>query len=353
MCNKIKAGIIGFGYMGNYHYRKSISVGSFDIKAVYDNSKEALENGKKEGFVTYENIEEFLKDEEISLVFICTPNDTHAYYSKLCLNAGKNVMVEKPVTMNEDELKDVIKCANKNAKIFTVHQNRRWNEDFKSVEQVVKSNKIGNITNIESKVFGQKGVCYGWRAEPEKGGGMLYDWGIHLVDQALQLFKDEKVVRVYSRLQSVLSPSVDDNDELHITFESGTCFKIYVATFALQHQPRWLVFGDKGTMVLNDFDSTNGDIKVIKGDVSGFDSVFGKAVIGPSRTMAPLQPENIENVPLPEIKTDDNEYHRNLIESVKGNEKVYVSHKDMLRSMQIIMTAFESSNKNIVIETNI
>ena len=353
MCNKIKAGIIGFGYMGNYHYKKSISVGSFEIKAIYDNSKEAIENAKEEGIIAYENVETFLNDEEIKLVFICTPNDTHDYYSKLCLNAGKNVMVEKPVAMNENELKGIIKCANENDKIFTVHQNRRWNEDFKSVEQVVHSNKLGNITNIESKVFGQKGVCYGWGAEPEKGGGMLYDWGIHLVDQALHLFKGVKVVQIYARLQSVLTPLVDDNDEIHITFESGTCFKIYIATFALQHQPRWLIFGDKGTMILNDFNSTNGNIKVIKGDISGFDSVFGKAVIGPSRTMAPLMPENIEDITLPEIITQENEYHRNLIEAVRGNEKVYVSHEDMLRSMQVIMSAFESSTRNILIPTNI
>lgn len=350
---KVQTAIIGFGYMGVYHYNKAKETGIYEITSAFDISSEALKKAEDEGINAVEDVNEILQDQNIEFVIICTPNDTHAYYSKLALNSGKHVLVEKPVTMNEVELEEVIDCALKNERIFTVHQNRRWDEDYLAVKNIVGSGQIGEITSIESKVFGQKGVCYGWRAEPEYGGGMLYDWGIHLIDQALQMFSNEKVISVYARLQSILTPKVDDNIEIHLMFESGLIYKIYIGTFALQEQPRWMVFGDRGTMALKEFNAQNGSAKRIKGDVEGFDSVFGKKIIGPSRTMAPLRPENIEIIDLPNIEPYSNEYHKNLIAAIKGDENPLVTNTDMKRAMKIVMTAFESSDKKQVIKITI
>ena len=300
----------------------------------------------------YDQLQDFLNRSDISLVFVCTPNNVHAELSIACLNAGKHVMCEKPVTMNSEELERVIAAAEKNGRIFTVHQNRRWDVDYRMVKQVVDAKTIGHITSIQSRVYGQRGVCFGWRADPVAGGGMLYDWGIHLIDQFLCMFPENKVKSVYARLQSILTPAVDDSFELQLLFDNGVCAKVQVGTFCLQDLPRWFVYGDRGTLKIDDFSGKTGGMARIRGQVQGFDSVFGKN-LGPSRTMAPLKPEYLETLELPQVEAEPYEYHRNLAAAVRGEEAPYVSFRDMRRDMKIVDLAFESSRKNEVIKTDI
>ena len=349
---KVKAGIIGFRDMGHFHLKKSREQGDIEVIAAYDINPEKLADAKAEGLAAYERLEDFLALPEMQLVFICTPNDVHASLSIACLNAGKCVMCEKPVTMNTAELDQVIAAAEKNHKVFVVHQNRRWDIDYLMVKNAVDSGVIGNITSIQSRVYGQRGVCFGWRADPKAGGGMLYDWGIHLIDQFLCMFPGHKVKSVYARLQSILTPAVDDSFELQMIFDHGVCAKVQVGTFCLQELPRWFVYGDRGTLKIDDFSGKSGGMARIKGQVQGFDSVFGKN-LGPSRTMAPLKPEYLETLDLPTAETDPYEYHRNLAAAVRGEEAPYVSFEDMRRDMQIVDLAFESSRLNEVIKTDI
>lgn len=349
---QVTAGIIGFGYMGHFHLKKSREQGDISVVAAYDINSEKLADAQENGLKAYTQLDAFLADPQINLVFVCTPNDVHAELAIACLNAGKNVMCEKPVTMNSAELEQVIAAAERNGRIFTVHQNRRWDIDYLMVKNAVDSGVIGHITSIQSRVYGQRGVCFGWRADPKAGGGMLYDWGIHLIDQFLGMFKGHKVTSVYARLQSILTPAVDDSFELQMIFDHGVCAKIQVGTFCLQDLPRWFVYGDRGTLKIDDFSGKTGGMARIKGQVQGFDSVFGKN-LGPSRTMAPLKPEYLETLALPEAETDPYEYHRNLAAAVRGEEKPYVSHADMRRDMQIVDLAFESSRRNEVLKVEV
>ena len=348
----VKAGIVGFGYMGHFHLRKSREMG-IEVVAVYNTPSEKLEEARAEGLTAYDDLDAFLADDRFSLVYNCTPNDVHASLTIACLDAGKHVMCEKPVTMNSAELESCISAAERNRRIFTVHQNRRWDVDYLAVKEAVDSGEIGKATTMISRVYGQRGVCFGWRADPARGGGMLYDWGIHLIDQYLCMFPGHKVVSVYARLQSILTPAVDDSFELQMQFDNETCAVVQVGTFSLQNLPRWFVYGDRGTMRLEDFTGKRGGMARIRERVSGFDSVFGKHHIGPSRTMAPLQPEYLEQLELPIVESDPMEYHRNLIAACEGTEAPYVSFEDMRRAMKIVDLAFESSRINQVIKTDI
>ena len=353
----VKAGIIGYGYMGNYHIRKCNDRDDIQVVSVYNIHPEKCNNIKEvypnNHIRCYSTLQEFLNDKETELVFICTPNNFHKELSIASLKAGKNVMSEKPVTLNLQELNDIIDVAIRENKIFTVHQNRRWDPDFLVAKEVINSGKIGQITNIVSCVHGQRGVCFGWRADPKAGGGMLYDWGIHLIDQILQFFPENRVLNVYSRMLSVLTPAVDDYFDLKITFDNNVCATIVVTTFSLQERPRWFIYGDRGTLKLDDFSGKKGGAARIRRDIAGFDSVFSKAPMGPSRTMSPLQPEYIEKISLPVVEENFHEYHRNLAEAVKGYEKPYVSYKDMRRTMAIVDNAFISAKNSKVMNVNI
>lgn len=353
----IKAGVIGYGYMGNYHIRKCSERDDIEVVAVHDICPEKFcdidEKYPDSNIRSYTVLRDFLADEEIELVFICTPNNSHRNLSIACLRAGKNVMCEKPVALNLQELDEILQVAEEEHKVFTAHQNRRWDSDFLVVKDVIGSGEIGRVTNLISCVHGQRGVCFGWRADPKAGGGMLYDWGIHLIDQILQLFPNNKVASVYARMLSVLTPAVDDYFELKMIFDNKMCASILVTTFSLQDRPRWFVYGDRGTLKLDDFSGKRGGAAKIREGITGFNSVFTKAPMGPTRTMSPLQPEFIEEIPLPVVQGNPHEYHRNLAEACRGSEKQYVTHQDMRRAMMIIDYAFESSERNEVIKAEI
>lgn len=348
----LKVGIIGFGYMGNFHYEKVSHFDDIEVTCAFDNNDEKLKDAVEKGLKVYRTLDEFLA-EEIDLAVITAPNQWHEKYAVAAMKAGKNVLCEKPATMSVEELEHIISISEETGKFFTVHQQRRFDPDYRVVKDVVKSGVIGKITTIESRVLGERGVCFGWRADPESGGGMLYDWGVHLIDQILQLYPEEKVKSIYARVLSVLTPAVDDLFDITLNLSNGVCAKINVGTFALQKLPRWFVFGDRGTLKLEDFSGVEGGVARIKGDVQGFESVVGQKNLGPSRTMAPLKPEYLEKIDLPKEENMTLEYWRNIVEVLKGNETPYVTTGQILRQMKIVEAAFKSAEKNEVIKVTI
>lgn len=349
--NIVLAGIIGFGYMGHFHLNRSRSVEGIKVIGAFDVDNKKMEDAKKEGLKVYSSSAELLKENDLDLVIICTPNDVHYQYAIEALEAGKNVLCEKPATMTVEEMEQINVCAKKNNKIFTTHQNRRWDNDFKVVKEVIREKLIGEPTTVISRTFGQRGVCFGWRAEQSKGGGMLYDWGIHLFDQLLQLFSDNKVIGVYARLRSILTPEVDDYFEVELEFDNECVAHVSVGTFALQDVPRWYIFGDRGTLKLDDFSGEKGGLARIKGDVTGFERVKSNIVLGPSRTMAPLAIENLEKLELPKVKDTPYEFYENLIRAIKGETEQYVKLDEILRDMKVVEVAFQSSREKRKIET--
>lgn len=289
--------------------------------------------------------------EDIDLVIIATPNQWHKKYAIAAMKAGKNVVIEKPVVMNVAEMEELIKCQKETGKLCTVHQQRRHDSDYQVLKEIISSGKIGNITTIESTVAGERGVCFGWRADPESGGGMLYDWGVHLIDQILQLFEGQRVQYVNARLMSILTPAVDDYVDLILGFDKGVEAKIKITTFALEKIPRWYVYGDRGTLKLQDFSGIIGSAKRIKKEVAGFDSVLGKQDLGPSRTMAPLAPESVENIELSLPKDETFCYWENLLTALEKKVEPEVKLGEILRVMQVVETAFKSSKEKQIFKT--
>lgn len=345
-------GIVGYGYMGNFHCKKVNETDGLKLRAVFDIDEKKTEEMELKDINIYKNMEDMCTDSAIDLIIICTPNDSHAQLAIKALEHGKHVLCEKPAAMSAAELDEIINKAEKYGKLFTVHQNRRWDKDYQTVREVLAGELIGQPVTIISQTFGQRGVCFGWRADPEKGGGMLYDWGIHLIDQLLLLFPERKVKSVYARLRSILTPAVDDYFEAELEFDNETVAHISVGTFALQDLPRWFIFGDKGTLRLDDFTGTAGGVSRIKEGVKDFQRVTKNQALGPSRTMAHLEKENLENIPLPSVEGINN-FYQNLLAALNKEESEIVTYDEMRRDMQVLEAVFESSAKSQKIVTDI
>jgi scyllo-inositol 2-dehydrogenase (NADP+) len=334
--------IIGFGGMGNWHAENvSSRIEDIKVKGVYDIQKEAETKALEAGLMIYQSVEELLMDEEIDLVTIATPNDSHKDYIIKCLKAGKNVICEKPVTMNVEELEEILELSSKSEKVFSIHQNRRWDKDFVIIKKILKEGSIGTPYFIESRVQGSRGAMHGWRGHKINGGGMVLDWGVHLLDQFLNLL-DSPVVSVNAHLFNLYSDDVEDNIKIFLRFENGVSTLCEMSTNCFIHNPRWHVSCTDGTVSIEDW-SCKGKIVKLKEDSEltwSDDIVYTEA--GPTRTMAPRPSYTTEVMVLPEVHTDWSDYYKNIVNVIEKKEELIVKPEQALRVMKVIEKVFES-----------
>jgi predicted dehydrogenase len=335
-------GIIGYGGMGGWHHHNidvKKRVPGLTVTAAYDTDPERLKAAAEYGLAVHESAESLLRG-DIDIVLVATPNQFHKPLSVAAFEAGKHVVCEKPVTMTVRDFDDMCAAARKANRFFCVHQNRRWDRDYLTVKKVIADGAIGKPYAIESRVQGGKGVMHGWRAFPEAGGGMVLDWGPHLIDQMLQLVP-EAVVRVDCHLHHVKIPQVDDYFKLMLRFEGGLSAQIEVGIYHYIKHPRWLVCGDGGDLTIEDW-SCGGKIMRMKNDDKMWDDTIAHTAAGPTRTMAPVVKEVLEELPLPEVETDWGEFYKNVIACIEGREEQIIKLPESRRVMRVIEAAFES-----------
>ena len=332
--------IIGFGGMGGWHCENiRARLPQLTVKGIYDVRPEPGEKARGLGLHVYASLDEVLADPDITLVTVATPNNFHKDIVIRALRAGKNVVCEKPVTLCAADLEQMIAVADETGKLFSIHQNRRWDKDYRTVKKVLDDGSIGRPYFIESRVDGSRGSMEGWRGHKLNGGGMLLDWGVHLIDQVMDMIHSP-VVEVGAHLQSVFSSEVDDNIKVMLRFEDKTSALLEMTTNCFISRPRWHVSCANGTMLVEDW-AANGKIIQLSTDQAmtwADDIVYTEA--GPTRTMAPRPPETTRQLPLPEVEVDWSDYYRNILDVLDGKAELIVKPQQALRVMKVIDAAF-------------
>ncbi len=294
-----------------------------------------------------------LLDNEIDIVLVATTNEFHKELAIDALRAGKHVLCEKPATMNSTELEEIITVANECGRVFTVDQNRRYNRDFISMWRTIESGVIGKPYVIESRVEGSRGMPAGWRTKKAQGGGMMFDWGVHLIDQIMYMVK-EKVVSVYCKMYHIHYPEVDDNFHLTMTFESGLTAHIEISTNNFINHPRFYVLGTDGTMIITEWDGTGKVVKKLSDD-NQWGAEIKTVKAGPTKTMAPRDPSTVKVIELaePEGVADNlDPVYEQLINAIEGAD-LMIKPEETLRVMKVMEAAFKSAETNDCIKTNI
>lgn len=337
--------------MGGWHAERIQSMPDFELAAVYDINPEKIKKARENGFKGYDTLQEILSDKSIPTVLLAVPNNFHKELSIKAMEAGKNVICEKPVMMNSADLKDVIEVSKKTGRLFSVHQNRRWDKDFLIVKKVIEDGTIGKPFYIESRVQGSKGIPGDWRCVKEAGGGMLLDWGVHLIDQILFLVHSP-VREVYAHMLSVKFEGVDDNFKLLLRFENGLSVLVEVDTYTFINLPRWHVSGDSGTLQIDDFSCAG---KIVKANTveMKWDEGIVYTVAGPTRTMAPRPKESIEELELPQVECDARDYYRNFRDTDCNGAELAVKPEEAMRVMRVIDAVFESAEQGKSISVHI
>ena len=260
---KYKLGIIGYGTMGSWHAANVRDrIRDLDVALVYDINPEKREKARVEGFATCETAEELLQS-DVDLVVIATPNNFHKDYCVRALDSGKNVVCEKPVCMNMEELDEIYAAQARSGKLFTVHFNRRWDVDYNIIKDVLAQNLVGKPHQVYSRLFSNRNIPGDWRTVKKSGGGFLYDWGVHMIDQVLQLFGNP--ISVYADLKYIYQPEVDDAIRLDLKYPGNLSVHIVADSWTFINEARWHISGDDGTATVYDWFGRTG--KIVRANV--------------------------------------------------------------------------------------
>jgi len=345
--------IIGYGGMGNWHH-ESINKHIKDIvvTGAYDIRKEVSETAKNNGIYFYQSLQELLDDKNIDIVTIATPNNFHKDIVIACLESGKHVICEKPVAMNTLELTEMIAASEKYDKLFSVHQNRRLDKDYLTIKKIMETNTIGTPYFIESRVQGSRRSLHGWRSYKINGGGMLYDWGVHLIDQLLDLIASP-VVSIDAHLFNIFSNEVDDNLKILLRFENGISGLIEISTNCFINQPRWHISCTEGTAVINNWECDGKIVKLSNDEEMEWANDIVYTAAGPTRTMAPRPVHTTCELPLPDIITDWADYYKNIVGVIQGKEELAVTPAQTLRVLKVIDAIFELGQTGIPLKCHI
>lgn len=343
---------IGFGGMAMNHFKESARIDRINVKGVYDISEESMERAAKAGLYTYSSRSELINDSEVDLVLIAVPNHLHKDFAIEALEAGKHVLCEKPATMTSDELLEIMDVQKRTGKIFAVDQNRRVNRDFIAMKRAVESGEIGDVYEIQSRVEGSRGVPAGWRTDPQQGGGMMLDWGVHLIDQILYMYAGCKVTGVMCNMYSLKYPGVDDIFHLIITLDNGVKAYIEVATNNFITLPRWYVLGTDGTLQIDGWEATGKIVKCIDRE-NEWEAEIKTNKVGPSKTMAPRSEGSTEVIEItaPEDVTDNLQpVYWQLFDAMDGIAPLTITNEQVLRVMKVMEAAFASKGNTIQTE---
>ena len=339
---EIQLGIIGFGGMGKYHARRAPE-GGVSVVAAADILPERVEEARAAGLTAYDSAEELLRDERVNTVVLTVPNYLHKEMCIKAARAGKHVISEKPAALTVDELDEMEKACRDAGVCFTVHQNRRWDRDMLTVKYAYDHGMLGKVFTIESKLHSGNGYMHEWHLYRKYGGGMMYDWGVHLIDQILFMMPGAKIKSIYADIKNVLHDEVDDYFKILLKMDNGVTAHIELSTYILNYQPRWLMAGDKGTLTIQSLGGTDGKIYRTGQLLEKLPPQIAETAAGPTRQFAPVPPGGIVEEPLPEIKTDVLDFYRNFREVINHEAEQKVKISEVRRVLTVMEAAWKSS----------
>ncbi len=341
---KMKAAIVGYGGMGGWHAEHLLKSDVAELVGIYDIRKERCELAESRGIHAYHSLGELLADQTVELVTVAIPNDVHEEVVVALLNAGKHVICEKPVTLSLASLERMIATAEANGVRFSTHQNRRWDVDYLAMKQLHDSGELGRVINIESRVHGSRGIPSDWRGMKQYGGGMLYDWGIHLIDQVMMIF-DWKVKSVYCLCDHITNQEVDDGFRLDLTFEGGERATIELGTYNFLPMPRFYMRAEKGTALLTDWREETQVVLCTHWHEN--DVLPVKTAAGLTKTMAPRNELTTRTYRVPKPVSDVHDYYRHFINAIRTGGEQDVTYEQMRLDLKVIMAAFESARTGL------
>ncbi|SMC50749.1 Gfo/Idh/MocA family oxidoreductase [Chryseobacterium sp. YR221] len=346
----VKAGLCAFGMSGKVFHAPFLKEHpGFFISAVVERSKEESKEKYPEATI-YCSVEEMLQSADIELVVINTPVQTHYEYAKKALEAGKNIIVEKPFTVNVEEAEELVKLAEEKGLFLSVYQNRRFDRDFLQVKKILEEGKLGSIKEAEIRFDRFRTTPSGkqHKENPDQiGSGSLHDLGAHLVDQAVLCFgyPEKLFADVFSMKGTAFA---NDYFEILLFYKNDVRVRLKSSVFSKEAHNAYIIHGDKGSFLQERTDNQENEL------VAGAIPVYGNEWMQGLK-----QPDGILN-----FLNENSETERILTSSEAGNYMDYYQQiyehivfgyplpspgREVIQNMKIIDASLKSTKEEKVI----
>ncbi|MFZ4190223.1 Gfo/Idh/MocA family protein [Streptomyces pseudogriseolus] len=256
----LRVGLVGYGLAGSvFHAPLIAATQGLTLDTVVTSNPERQAQARAEHpdvMVSASADELWARAGELDLIVVASPNRTHVPLATAALEAGLPVVVDKPIAGTAAEARALAELAEKRGLLLSVFQNRRWDNDFLTLRRLITDGELGEVYRFESRFERWRPQLKGgWResGDPAEIGGLLYDLGSHVVDQALVLFGP--VTSVYAEADVRREGArTDDDTFIALTHASGVRSHLYVSATTAQLGPRFRVLGSKAGYVKHGLD---------------------------------------------------------------------------------------------------
>ncbi|WP_395043700.1 Gfo/Idh/MocA family oxidoreductase [Flavobacterium sp.] len=332
----IVTALLSYGLSGKVFHAPFLSTNKgFNLYAV-------LERNNQKAVLDYPNIKSFstindlLSDNNIELIVINTPNNTHYDYTKLALESKKHILIEKPATTTPEEFIELLELSKKvNRKIFVYH-NRRWSSDFMASKSIINSGKLGDIIEVHLR-FDRYRPTIGSKTFKETqvpSNGIFYDLGSHLIDQAISIFGKPK--NHYKYKNSYRENSlVDDFAFIHIEFKNKVNVFITTSMLVADAQAGIIIHGTKGSFIKEFCDEQENQLM---NGLSTLNENFGLEKPNKEGKLTYYNKDNelITEI-IPSLKGNFNGLFDDLYQSIRNNSLFKVDNQDIIEQLKLLV----------------
>lgn len=330
---------MGFGFAGaTFHAPVIAASGRTQVAAIATGQPDRARAAYPDARIVAD-LDALLALDDIECVVIATPNDTHFPLARQVLDAGRHVVVDKPVTLTSDEALALARLANARSRVFAPFHNRRWDGDFLTVRRIAESGELGRITCVTSHFDRfRPQVRVRWREEAARGGGLLLDLGPHLIDQALALFglPDTVSATVKTRRDNGSAP-----DFVHVQLGyPDKDVALHASALSAIEPARFTLHGTRGSYQKFGLDTQEDQLKA---GLTPDDVEFGGG--NPPGVLRVLDGDVETERPVPTLDGQYAEFYRALAASIREGAPFPVTPQDAVDVMTIIELAAQSEHE--------
>ncbi|GAA1236766.1 putative dehydrogenase [Microbacterium phyllosphaerae] len=332
----IRTAIIGYGTGGRVFHGPLIdATEGLEVSAIVTSNPDRSQHaqGRYPRAAVFDDVDALFAAGGFDLLVVTSPNETHVPFARRAVDAGIPVVLDKPLATSVDDARAIVDDAERAGVLLTVFQNRRWDGDFLTLREVIAEGALGDIHQFDSAFewwAPELGARWKDTASPEQGGGILFDLGPHLIDQALMLFGD--VIDVHGELDNRRGGGADDDAFVSLTHASGVRSRLWMSAIAPSNRPRFRVVGSTGVFESHGLDPQ--EQQAIAG-MHPTEAGFGVHDDGRVATLSTADGDQ----PLPLCAGEHRAFYALLLEALTAGRPLPVDPADSIRGLQLIESA--------------
>ena len=335
----LRVGLIGFGLAGRVFHGPLLAADpQFELSVIVTGNPQRQADARQRhpgAQVVSSSDALFEQAAELDLAVIASPPMTHVPLGTAAVDAGLAVVVDKPLCASAADANDLVQYAAAAGCPLTVFQNRRWDSDFLTLSRVIRAGELGEVRQLESRFERWKppgaDTSKRWRVRgPAEAGGVVYDLGSHLIDQAIQLLGP--VVDIHAEMKSYAGTDAPDDGFLSLLHEGGMRSRLWTSSVAAQPGPRFRVLGTEGAFVSWGVDVQEPQLAA---GISPGDPEYGQLpedqwpMVGAGGEAAPVRPE----------RGDYPAFYAGVAHALRGEGELPVDPRDSVEVVRILEEA--------------